>query len=256
MSSFLKTILECKREEVRRLAKDRARFRDGRSDEKRGFVQSLNKRPHLALVAELKKASPSKGVIRPDFDPVATARKYAEGNADAISVLTDERFFQGRLSELEDVRRAAPLPVLRKDFVIDPVQIEQTAHANADAVLLIAAALSDSQMQELYEACGEFDIDALIEVHNTTEFERVMKLSPAALGINNRNLDTFEVSLETTLAIVPHAPRDTIVVSESGIFTANDTARLAQAGVHAVLVGESLMRSDDPAALIRELKAR
>jgi indole-3-glycerol phosphate synthase len=254
MKTFLSRILESKREEVKGLARRRSEFSGGRSDPRREFVQALNKKPALALVAEVKKASPSKGIIQPDFHPVGTARRYEDAGAEAISVLTDEKFFQGSATCLQDIRKSISLPVLRKDFIIDPLQVEQTAALNADAMLLIAAALSDSQMRELYEACREMDIEPLIEVHSYRELDRALRLSPPLLGINNRDLETFDVSLETTLAILPHIPGDTVVVSESGISTPDDTERLMKAGAHAVLVGEALMRTDDTAALIGELK--
>jgi indole-3-glycerol phosphate synthase len=214
----------------------------------------LNKKPELALVAEAKKASPSKGVIRKDFDPVSIAVSYEKGGADAVSVLTDERFFQGSLHHFEQVRRSVGLPMLRKDFIIDPVQVEQSAYFNADALLLIVAALWDGQMKELYDASIELGVETLVEVHNMEEFERAMKLSPAVIGINNRDLETFAVTLDTTFKILPHVPPGMPVVSESGIFTGDDTARLKNAGVSAVLVGESLVRTDNVAGCIRELK--
>ncbi|MBD3391333.1 MAG: indole-3-glycerol phosphate synthase TrpC [Chitinivibrionales bacterium] len=254
MADFLKTILDHKREEVRALYAEKGRFAGGRSDSRRAFVQALTRHDDLGLIAEVKKASPSRGLIRDDFNPVEIASAYARGGADAVSVLTDARFFQGTIKYLEQVRGAVALPVLRKEFIIDPIQVAQTAAVNADALLLIAAALSDGQMNELYCASVELDIEPLIEVHDIREFERVMRISPTVIGINNRNLETFDVSLDATLAILPHVPESVTVVSESGIFNAADARCLRTAGVHAILVGESLMRSGDPGALITELK--
>jgi indole-3-glycerol phosphate synthase len=254
MPEFLKTILEHKREEVRLLACRKSEFSNGRSDKKRDFVQALNKKPAIAIIAEVKKASPSKGVLCPNFHPVGIALKYQDGGADAVSVLTDERFFQGSAAYLTDIRKAIALPVLRKDFIIDPLQVMQTAALNADAMLLIAAALSDSQMEELYRACIEADIDPLIEIHSHGELERALRLSPAIIGINNRNLETFEVSLDTTISILPHIPPGIIVISESGISFPEHTGILMKAGVHAALVGESLIRSIDSGEMIKKLK--
>jgi len=254
MTTFLKTILETKREEVKRLGRRKSEFSGGRSDARRAFTEALNKKPALAIIAEVKKASPSKGVIRPDFKPADIARRYEDGGADAVSVLTDEKFFQGSSAHLTAVRSAIGLPVLRKDFIIDPIQVQETAAINADAMLLIAAALSDGQMQELYEACREMDIEPLIEIHSPRELERALRLSPGLLGVNNRDLETFEVSLETTFKIRPYIPKECVVVSESGISTPAHTERLMKAGVHAALIGEALMRTQDAAALIKELK--
>ena len=254
MANILTTILEHKRDEVKRLRRERSAFARGRADAKRPFVQSLNIKPELALIAEVKKASPSKGLICENFNPVQIAKTYEQGKANAVSVLTDERFFQGSLQYLKDIRDAISLPVLRKDFIIDPVQVEQSAAANADALLLIAAALSDAQIEELYYAGAELDVDVLIEVHDCRELDRAMKLSPPLIGINNRNLETFEVNLSTTLVTIECLHQEAAVVSESGIFTGEDTAKLIEVGVSAVLVGESLMRSENAEELIKELR--
>lgn len=252
MPTILETIVEHKREEVCRL-KAEGLERTVRTDSGRGFVRALDRRPRLSLIAEVKKASPSRGVIRPDFDPPAIARSYESGGTHAVSVLTDQKFFQGSLEYLTAVREAVALPVLRKEFIIDPLQIEQTAAVNADAVLLIAAILSDRQMEELYSAAGELGIDTLIEVHSARELERVLELSPPLVGINNRDLGTFTVDIATTLRLIESIPSDTAVVSESGIHTGEQTAQLMEAGVSAVLVGESLVKLRDPSVLIREL---
>jgi indole-3-glycerol phosphate synthase len=180
--------------------------------------------------------------------------EYDKAGAQAVSVLTDEKFFQGSLKYLRQIRNAVRIPVLRKDFIIDTIQVEQAVDADADAVLLIAAALSDSQMEELNSACLQLDIESLIEIHELKELERVMRLSPSIIGINNRDLETFKVDIATTHRILPYVPKDSLVVSESGIFTGEDTTALMDAGVHAVLVGESLMRASNTADLIRELQ--
>ncbi|MBD3241301.1 MAG: indole-3-glycerol phosphate synthase TrpC [Chitinivibrionales bacterium] len=252
MSTILDTILEAKREEVAALRTSVTSFAPS-STAHRPFADALDRLPKMAIIAEVKKASPSKGVIRDDFDPVMIAAAYERAGASAISVLTDERFFQGSCDYLRAVRETVMLPVLRKDFIIDPLQVEQTAHIGADAMLLIAAALSDAQMAELAAAAAQYGIEPLIEVHNGAELERVMQLSPRVIGINNRDLATFTCDPRTTLELLPRIPPETIVVSESGIGGAHDTQRLRQAGARAVLVGESLMRRDDPAPLIREL---
>ncbi len=253
MTDILQKIVEHKKEEVRLLKKRRGAFQ-GRSDAKRPFRDALDIRPNLAVIAEVKKASPSKGIIDPEFNPEARARQYHEGGASAVSVLTDVDFFQGSPDYLTAVRNTISEPVLRKDFIIDPLQVLETATLNADGMLLIAACLSDGQMDELYHAALELDIDPLIEIHDSGELDRVMKLEPNLIGINNRNLKTFDTDIARTLELLPVIPRNVTVVSESGIFTESDTKPLRKAGVHAVLVGESLMRSRDCAALIRQLR--
>ncbi|NLG17597.1 MAG: indole-3-glycerol phosphate synthase TrpC, partial [Fibrobacter sp.] len=219
----------------------------------RQFLKALSSAPSLGIIAEIKKASPSKGVIRPDFDSLKIADSYCRGGANAISVLTDEHFFQGSLQYLKAVRESVPLPVLRKDFLIDILQIEQTARTGADALLLIAAALDDSQLRDLYDASVAFRIDPLIEVHTAWELERVLKLNPGLIGINNRNLNTFETDLNTTLSLIRQIPSSTLVVSESGIENGLQAKMMYDAGVKALLVGESLMRKSDPSGLIMEL---
>jgi indole-3-glycerol phosphate synthase len=255
MSSILDTILAVKKQEVRSLKKDRARL-NGRSDGPRPFVNVLRRRPgRLSIIAEIKKASPSKGVIRPDFDPRRIALAYNEGGATALSVLTDEHFFMGSQTCLETARNAVSLPVLRKDFIIDPIQVEETSAMNADAVLLIAACLSDAQMQELFCAALENRLDVLLEIHNTKELDRALSLSPlhSCIGVNNRDLSTFKTDIATTLSIAPHVPKGTVLVSESGIGNGGQAGQLYKAGVSALLVGETLMRADDPKKVIKEL---
>jgi indole-3-glycerol phosphate synthase len=209
--------------------------------------------PRVSLIAEIKRASPSRGLLHPDLDPAAQAAAYQAHGASAISVLTDERFFKGSLDDLTAVRRAVRLPVLRKEFVIDPYQVYQARAAGADAVLLIAAALDDADLRSLYELIYELGMSALVEVHDEAELERTLAFDPRVLGINNRNLHTFEVSLDVTARLSERVPPGTLLVSESGIHTADDVARLAALGVHGILVGESLVCARDVGAKIREL---
>jgi indole-3-glycerol phosphate synthase len=254
MTSFLETILAAKKEEVRRLHRERGRF-SGRTNDARPFVASLHRDAGPAIVAEIKKASPSKGIIARDFEPAAIAEKYHAGGAAALSVLTDEKFFMGSQTYLEAARTAVPLPVLRKDFIIDPIQVLQTASMNADAMLLIVAALSQSQLDELYSAGRELGLDMLIEIHSLRELDRVLRLSPLppCIGVNNRDLATFATDIAATLSIAPHVPKEVTLVSESGVTGAPQAKELYKAGISALLVGESLMRAEDPGKLIREL---
>jgi indole-3-glycerol phosphate synthase len=254
MPSILDTILSEKKDEVARLKKERGRF-EGRTAGHRPFITVLRRPGTLSIIAEIKKASPSKSIIRPDFDPVSIAEAYNKGGAAAMSVLTDEKFFMGSRQYLEAARNAVPLPVLRKDFIIDPIQVLQTASMNADAMLLIAACLSDSQMQELFCAARENGLDVLLEIHDTKELDRACKLSPlpACLGVNNRDLATFTTDIATTLTIAPHVPKEITLVSESGIEDADQAKQLYKAGVSAILVGETLMRAEDPEKVIQEL---
>jgi len=220
----------------------------------RGFAAALRAAEQPAIIAELKKRSPSKGEIRPDFDPVACARAYADGGAAALSVLTDERYFGGQLDFLEKVRAAVPLPLLRKDFVIDPSQVDEARVAGADAVLLIAAALEPAALKSLSARARALGLDALVEVHDEAELEVALEAGAELLGINNRNLRTFETDLAVTERLAPRVPRGVLLVAESGIFHARDLARLARAGAHAFLVGESLMRQPDLASALRTLR--
>jgi indole-3-glycerol phosphate synthase len=255
MNKILQTIIGQKHAEVRALKDMKSDLANARrTDARRPFADALDKRPELAVIAEVKKASPSKGVIRADFDPVKISAEYEESGAAAISVLTDEKFFQGHADYLKSVRGNVSIPVLRKDFIIDMLQVQHTALINADAMLLIAAALDDSQMKDLYQAAGELDIDVLIEIHNARELDRTMKLEPAVIGINNRNLDTFVTDISVSVELIKHIPNDVIVVSESGIEDGNQASALADAGVRSLLVGESLMRSDNIGKLVRELR--
>lgn len=222
----------------------------------RGFAAAMESRIHHgrpAVIAEVKKASPSKGVIRPDFDPAAIARSYEEGGACCLSVLTDVDFFQGSDAYLRQVKAACELPVLRKDFVIDPYQVYESRVLGADCILLIVAALDDDRLMELALLAAELDLDVLCEVHDQAELERALQLPVPLLGINNRNLRTFETSLDTTLTLRDQVDDERILVTESGIHTPQDVARMRLEGVHAFLVGEAFMRAPDPGSELRRL---
>jgi indole-3-glycerol phosphate synthase len=209
--------------------------------------------PGVSLIAEIKRASPSKGPLRPDLDPRSLAQTYEANGASAISVLTDTRFFGGSLQDLRAVRQAVDLPVLRKEFVLDPYQVYEARAAGADALLLIVAALGDVQLESLYRLTRGLGMTALVEVHNKDELQRALALSPRLVGINNRDLATFEVRLETTEHLRSTIPGEIVVVAESGIHNAADVARLARCGVDAMLVGESLVRAQDVGAKVRGL---
>lgn len=221
----------------------------------RGFAQALAQ--PVALIAEVKKASPSKGVIRPNFDPVAIARAYYQGGAACLSVLTDETYFQGSLDYLALVRQAVPLPLLRKDFVIDVAQIYQARIAGADAVLVIVAAVrSPARIAEFIHVAETLGMDTLVEVHDAGEMAVATKAGARLVGINNRDLNTFVVRLETSEELLPLLPPGALAVAESGIFTHGDVQRMNKAGAHAVLVGESLMREADVASATRRLRGQ
>ncbi len=220
-------------------------------DAPRGFAASL--RASLAagqagVIAEIKKASPSKGLIREHFDPAAIAASYQAGGASCLSVLTDRDFFQGGESDLVAARAACGLPVLRKDFMIDPWQVVESRAIGADCILLIVAALEQTQMLELAATAADLAMDVLVEVHDGAELDRALELAPALVGINNRDLRTFNTTLETTLALAPRVPGDTMLVTESGIHTVEDVTRMREAGINAFLVGEAFMRQEDPGA--------
>jgi len=257
---ILQTIVARKQEEVAALKQQRTlaelEAEAAVQSPARGFAGNIRNRvaaSQSAVIAEIKKASPSKGLLRQDFVPAAIAEDYAAHGAACLSVLTDQDFFQGAASYLRQARSACDLPVLRKDFMIDPWQIIESRAMGADCVLLIAAILSDAQMQELEGAAEKAGLDVLVEVHDGQELQRALALKTPLLGINNRNLRTFETRLETTLDLLAEIPDERIVVSESGIHRPEDVALLRRSGVHAYLVGEAFMRAESPGQALSEL---
>lgn len=266
MSDILNKIVAVKREELaaaqkkmplaemRRDAESRVLTRDFE-----GALRAKIAQGQAAVIAEVKKASPSKGVIRADFIPADIAQSYAEGDgtvsAACLSVLTDKQFFQGSVDYLKQARASCLLPVLRKDFLIDPYQVYESRAMGADCVLLIAACLDDAQMAEMEAVARSLDMAVLVEVHDAAELERALRLKTALLGINNRNLRTFEVSLQTTLELQKQVPADKLLVTESGILTPADVKVLRGAGVNAFLVGEAFMRADEPGLALAKLFA-
>ncbi|HVP04233.1 MAG TPA: indole-3-glycerol phosphate synthase TrpC [Dehalococcoidia bacterium] len=256
--TILDRIVADKRDELS-AARVRAQLRDvrrqaERSPEPRGFEAAL-RGPAIALIAEVKKASPSRGVLRPDFDPVWIAGRYAAGGAAAISVLTDAPHFQGSLAHLTAVREALPdgPPLLRKDFLFDEYQLYEARAAGADAVLLIVAILEQPLLEDLLDLARDLRLDTLVEVHDETEMLRAVAAEAPLIGINNRDLRTFDLDLATTERLRPLAPPETTVVAESGIFTRDDMLRLERARVNAVLIGEGVVTAPDPAEKVREL---
>jgi indole-3-glycerol phosphate synthase len=263
MSDILDRIVAVKREEVaagrarRSVAswREEAESAESRRDV-RGFTAALRSKiaaGEAAVIAEVKKASPSKGVLREHFVPAEIAASYAQHGAACLSVLTDERFFQGSAAYLQQARAACALPVLRKDFMIDEHQVVEARALGADCILLIAACLADAQMADL-EACAlALGMDVLVEVHDGAELDRALRLKTPLLGINNRNLKTFEVTLDTTIGLLPNVPADRLLVTESGILARPDVQRMRAAGVHGFLVGEAFMRAADPGAALAAL---
>ena len=260
MSDILDKIVAVKREEVAAAKKKRS-LEAMREDAlsrvlTRDFEGALRAKVaagQAAVIAEVKKASPSKGVLRPDFIPADIAQSYAEHGAACLSVLTDRQFFQGEPDFLKQARASCDLPVLRKDFIVDPYQVYESRVLGADCILLIAACLDDAQMAQLEAIARSLDMAVLVEVHDAQELQRALKLKTRLVGINNRDLRTFEVSLDNTLGLLKDVPADRLLVTESGILTREDVQRMRAAGVHAFLVGEAFMRADDPGAALAAL---
>ncbi|WP_151639415.1 indole-3-glycerol phosphate synthase TrpC [Noviherbaspirillum aerium] len=264
MSDILNKILDVKKDEVAAAKKvhDLASLRrdiEGNTEarrELRGFEAGLRAKiaaGHAGVIAEVKKASPSKGVLRPDFRPAEIAQSYAEHGAACLSVLTDVQFFQGAPEYLQQARAACAVPVLRKDFMIDPYQVYEARSWGADCILLIVAALDHGLMAELEACAHELGMGVLVEVHDGEELDAALRLKTRMVGINNRNLRTFETSLQTTLDLLPRIPQDRLVVTESGILAAADVRQMRDANVHAFLVGEAFMRAENPGEELQRL---
>lgn len=260
MSDILSQIIAVKHEEIAAAVK-RKSLAVMRADAEsrvltRDFVGALRAKiaaGRPAVIAEIKKASPSKGVLREDFIPADIAQSYAEHGAACLSVLTDKQFFQGEVDHLKQARASCQLPVLRKDFMVDPYQIYESRAMGADCILLIAACLDDAQMADFEAIARGLDMAVLVEVHDASELARALKLKTPLVGINNRNLQTFEVSIETTLSMLNEVPKDRLLVAESGILAREDVLRMGAAGVNAFLVGEAFMRAPDPGVALAAL---
>ena len=251
MSTILETICETKKEEVALLRRNG--ICGERIDAPRNFYAALKDKTPVGLIAEIKKASPSRGVIRPDFNPEKIAGDYEKGGANCISVLTDENYFQGKNEYVKIVRTACLLPVIRKDFIIDSLQIEEAYKIGADAILLIVAILDEYQLADFYVHARGLDLNILVEVHNAQEMEKALKIKPEIIGVNNRNLHDFSVSLDTTKKLAEMVSPETILVSESGIFTNFDVEKVKEFGAKAILVGESLMRQENLSSAVKNL---
>jgi len=250
--SILERIVAAKRAEIAAAKERTPEVKLDGAPPVRDFVAALRaKRP--AVIAEVKRASPSKGLLRADFDPAAIARSYEKAGAACMSVLTDREFFQGAPEHLSAARAACALPTLRKDFVIDPYQVRESRALGADCILLIVACLEDAQLRELERAALELGMAVLVEVHDGAELERALQLKTPLIGINNRNLRTFETRLDTTLGLLPRVPKGRIVVTESGILAPKDVAQMRAQGVDTFLVGEAFMRAANPGAALRQL---
>ena len=260
MSDILSQIVTVKREEVTASQRQKplaAVRMDAESRlQTRDFVGAMRRKiaaGHCAVIAEVKKASPSKGVLRADFIPADIAQSYAQFGAACLSVLTDRQFFQGQPDFLKQARASCALPVLRKDFMIDPYQVYESRVMGADCILLIAACLDDAQMADMEALALSLDMAVLVEVHDGVELERALKLKTPLIGVNNRNLKTFEVSLDTTLGLMAQVPENRILVTESGIALSADVERLRAAGIQAFLVGEAFMRAEEPGVALNDL---
>jgi len=262
MSDILNKIVSVKRDELAQ-ALERRSLSAVRADAEsrvltRDFEAALRgsiARGRSAVIAEVKKASPSKGVLRADFEPADIAQSYAEHGASCLSVLTDRQFFQGSVDFLKQARASCQLPVLRKDFLIDPYQVYESRAMGADAILLIAACLDDAQMRDMEAIARGLYMAVLVEVHDAAELERALALKTGLIGVNNRNLRTFEVSLDTTLSLMGSVPQNRLLITESGILAREDVLHMTSAGVHAFLVGEAFMRAPDPGAAMATLFA-
>jgi indole-3-glycerol phosphate synthase len=262
LSDVLERIVGVKRREIeaakRRIAPAEMERRARAASAPRDFIGALRRelsRKRPAVIAEIKKASPSKGLLRADFDPSVIAKSYEKGGAACMSVLTDKEFFQGAPEYLEQARAACLLPALRKDFILEPYQVQESRAMGADCILLIAASLRVAAMRELEAAAGALGMAVLVEAHDRAELDAALELQTPLIGINNRNLRTFETRLETTLELLPRVPRDRLLITESGILAPPDVARMRASGVHAFLVGEAFMRATDPGTALRDLFA-
>lgn len=259
-ATVLKEILQRKRQEIEerreRISITSLESQVNSLPSCRGFASAIESRVRSqqpAVIAEIKKASPSKGVIRAEFDPEAIAKEYEKGGATCLSVLTDVDFFQGSDEHLKIARQACTLPVLRKDFIIDPYQVFESRAIGADCILLIVSALSDQQLQQLHSLAGELELDVLVEVHDSEELARAQRLNPRLLGVNNRNLHTFETSLSTTFSLLDEISGNPTVITESGIHSREDVKSIRDNGVYAFLVGEAFMKAESPGEKLREL---
>jgi indole-3-glycerol phosphate synthase len=257
---ILQKILQTKQEEIaaRSAVTSLAQLREQATvaDPVRGFLRAMQTKiaaGNPAIIAEIKKASPSRGVIRADFDPPALAMSYAQGGAACLSILTDAQYFQGHESYLQAARAACSLPVIRKDFIVDPYQVYEARAIGADCILLIVSALEDAQMLELYTLATRLGMDVLVEVHDREELQRALRLNAPLIGINNRNLRTFATSLQTTIELLADVPEGVLLVTESGIHTQADVQLMRENGVHAFLVGEAFMRAQDPGTELQKL---
>ncbi len=253
---YLQKIIDYKKQELdhqkRKVSLKDVRLKAADAEPARDFLKALGG-SDIRIIAEIKKASPSAGLIRADFDSVKIAKIYENNGAACLSVLTDEHFFQGSLEDLRKIKKTVRIPLLRKDFTLDEYQIHEARGAGADAILLIVQILEDSQLKDYCGLARELGMAALVEVHNSGELGRVKKIGAPLIGINNRDLDTFKVDLETTVKLSKESPRESILVSESGISTSNDIKKLRDCGVNVYLIGESLLREKDPGEKLKEL---